>query len=189
MRSRFQPLLSVAGGLLAVFTLAGLAAQGCTRSKDEGSMAKPTEMSGMLHGSGSHHAAGNVYLVTMGDKQKIQFTPDFKADTGPDVYVLLSKSEAPDAGSVQLGKLKHFSGKQTVDVPTKVDVSQYPYLLLWSKKDKAVIGMTQLAEADRSFEAPMVHGAMSGMGHSTMPPGQHKMGNDKMGNDSQPQKH
>jgi len=178
MRSRFQPALSVAGGLLAVFTLAGLGAQGCTKSKDEGSTAKPTEMSGMLYGSGSHHAAGNVYLVPMGDTQEIQFAPDFEADAGPEVYVLLSKSAAPDTSSVQLGKLEHFTGKQTVEVPTKVDVRQYPYLLLWSKQDKAVIGMTQLVEPDRSFEAPMIHGAMSGMDHSKMPPGQLKMGND-----------
>jgi hypothetical protein len=170
---RFQPPLSVAGGFLAVFTLAALGAQGCTRSKEQGSMAKATDMSGILYGSGSHHAAGTVYLVTMGDKQLIQFTPDFEVDTGPQVYVLLSKTAAPDTGSVQVGKLEHFSGKQTVDVPAKIDVGQYPYLLLW----------TELVEADRSFEAPMVHGAMSGMGHSTMPPGQHKMGND-----SQPQK-
>jgi hypothetical protein len=154
-------------------------------------MAKPTEMSGPLHGSGSHHAAGTVYLVTMGDKQLIQFTPDFKADAGPDVYVLLSKSAAPDTGSVQLGKLEHFTGKQTIDVPTNVNVGQYPYLLLWSRKGNAVIGMTELVEPDRSAEAPMRmdHGAMSGMDHSKMPPGQHKMGEDKMGNDSQPQKH
>jgi hypothetical protein len=180
MQSRFQPLQSVAGTvLLAILPIAGLQAQGSTTSKDKGSMAKPTELSGMLQGTASHHAAGNVYLVTMGDKQLIQFAPDFKVDVGPDVYLLLSKLEAPNAGSVQLGKLKHFSGKQTVAVPTKVDVSQYPYLLLWSKQDEAVIGMAQLVEADRSFEAPMVHGAMSGMDHSTMPPAQHKMDEGK----------
>ena len=166
MQSRFQPLLSLAGTvLLAALPLTGLAAQGATMSKDEGSMAKPTAMSGMLHGAGGHHATGTVHLVAKGDQHQIHFTPDFKAGSSSDVYVVLSKSEAPEAGSVQLGKLKHVAGEQTIDVPAKVDVSQYSHLLLWSKKDNAVIGMTDLAEAGMSMD------------------------HEKMGHDSQPQQH
>jgi hypothetical protein len=180
MQSRFQPLLSFAGTvLLAVLPLAGLAAQSTTMSKDEGSMAKSTAMSGMLHGAGGHRATGTVHLVAKGDKHQIHFTPDFKADAGSDVYVVLSKSEAPEAGSVQLGRLKHVAGEQTVEVPAKVDVSQYSHLLLWSKKDNVVIGMTDLADAGMSMD----HDKMSGgMEHPTM-------GKDKMGHDSQPPQH
>ena len=176
MRSRFQPLLSLAGtGLLAVLPLAGLQAQGTTMSKDHGSMAKPAPMSGMLHGAGNHHAAGTVHLLVTGDKHQIHFTSDFKADAGHDVHVLLGKSEAPAAESVDLGRLKHPAGEQMVDIPAKVDVSQYSHLLLWNKKDNTVIAMADLTTPGTSMDdGKMDHDKMDhdkmggGMEHSTM---------------------
>ena len=75
-----------------------------------------------------------------------------RMDKASDVYVMLAKGMAKDQGSLELGKLKKTDGAQSYDIPESANLASYSSVLLWSKKDHAVVGeamMGGMARRDR----------------------------------------
>lgn len=99
--------------------------------------------------AGGHKATGTAELVTKDGRSQLKLSDDFSVEKGPDVYVVLSPSAAmAPSGTKQLGKVKHFSGAQTFDVPAGVDLSTFTHVVLWCKKFDVLMGTAELAAGD-----------------------------------------
>lgn len=114
----------------------------------------------MFMGAENHHAAGDYEIVEVKGKQQLKFTDDFSVDQAPDLRVILSAGDIPDAAALDLGKLKKVKGGQSYDLPKGTDLSKYTRLLVWSKKTNQTVASAEL------------HGAGKGM--------MDKMGKDEM---------
>ncbi len=110
---------------------------------------------GMIGGAEGHKASGAFEITTANGKSQVKLGDDFSVEKGPDVYVLLSRSEkGGQSGSVNLGKLKKFSGAQTFDVPAGTELSGFSHLVLWCKKYDVNMATASLAS---SGDAEQMH--------------------------------
>ena len=149
-------------GLLALLTLgarAPLAAQqdqmqhgemkkdGMGMGKDGTAMDHGMTMAphGTFAGSGGHNAGGSYAFVAEGDKTVLELGTDFSVEKAPDVEVVLSAGPSVSEGAVFLGRLSKFSGPQVFEVPSGTDLEAFSHILLWSRKDKAALGVASLA--------------------------------------------
>lgn len=62
--------------------------------------------------------------------------------------MVLSHDEKGGSNGLSLGKLKKFSGDQTLAIPAGTDLSGYSHVALWCKKYDANMGAAPLASAD-----------------------------------------
>lgn len=127
---------------------------------------------GTFSGAMNHSVSGSYAVVGSGKDRKLEFGSDFRVDKGSDVYVILGKGMTRDQGSLELGKLKKLDGAQSYNIPESADLASYSSVLLWSRKDNAVVG-----------EAMMGHDAMGSMDHGSMDKGA-MMGQPGMTKDS-----
>ena len=74
---------------------------------------------------------------------------------------MLGKGMTKDQGSLELGKLRKADGAQSYDIPESANLAGYSTVLLWSKKDKAVVGEATMGS----------HGTMGSMDHGSMDKG------------------
>lgn len=109
---------------------------------DHGMMTAPH---GTFAGSGGHSASGSYAFVTEGDRTVLKLGPDFSVEKAPDVEVVLSAGPSVSKGAVFLGRLSKLSGPQVFEVPSGTDLEAFSHILLWSRKDKAALGVASLA--------------------------------------------
>jgi hypothetical protein len=151
------------GTLAAIVVLAAtspLAAQQ-TMSNDKamaGNRTMAMGTRGTFSGAMNHAASGSYAVIGSGKDRKLELGNDFNVDQSSDVYVVLAKGMAKDQGSLDLGKLRKAEGAQSFDIPESANLASFTSVLLWSKKDKAVIGEAPLGD----------HGSMGAMDHGAM---------------------
>ncbi|MEP6689314.1 MAG: DM13 domain-containing protein [Gemmatimonadales bacterium] len=107
---------------------------------------------GMIGGAEGHKAGGAFEITTANGKSQVKLGDDFTVEKGPDVYVLLSRSEkgGPN-GTVNLGKLQKFGGAQAYAVPAGTDLSEFSHLVLWCKKYNVTMGTASLASSGEAM--------------------------------------
>lgn len=77
----------------------------------------------------AHTTTGTVTVNS--DKTKISFN-NFKTDPGPKLVIYLSSDyKKPDSDFIDLGDIKGVSGNYTYDLPSKVDLTKYKYVVVW----------------------------------------------------------
>lgn len=103
---------------------------------------------GAFGGIDGHKAQGAFDITTANGKSQLHLGKDFSVDKGPDVYVVLGRGEKGGPTGLSLGKLKKFSGEQTLAIPAGTDLSGYTHVVLWCKKYDATMGAAPLASAD-----------------------------------------
>ena len=103
---------------------------------------------GAFAGAEGHKAAGSFALVKEGDQTVLKLGDDFRAEKGPDVYLVLSNGPKVSTGAVFLGKLSKLSGAQVFAVPPGTDLGAFTHVVLWSKKDNVAFGAASLAAGD-----------------------------------------
>ncbi len=88
-----------------------------------------------LH-DGEYVMEGTVFLERFEDGSlQLRFGDDFKTQSGPDVQVFLSNDSTSIAGAVMIADIgpgdgiNHFEGALTLDVPSGIDINDYPYLI------------------------------------------------------------
>jgi hypothetical protein len=144
-----------------VLLLAPLGAVPALRAQEDAAMMKDKAMQGplaegMFAGSEEHEAAGTVHLVGSGTGHRLHFTPDFKVERGPDVYVTLTDSTGRVTGSsLVLAKLTKFSGEQVFDLPAGAEPARYARVVLWCKKYRVKMGEAPLAMAGKGMDGMM----------------------------------
>ncbi len=107
---------------------------------------------GRLEGK-AHQTSGRATIYKTADgKQYLRLT-DFTTSNGPDVHVLLARSD--DSGlteqivkgqldSVELGSLKGNQGDQNYDLPASVDLTKYNAVTIYCERFHAVFGVARL---------------------------------------------
>lgn len=152
--------------LVALAVMTGVAAPAMAQSmSNDKAMASDkmmaTGMKGTFSGAMNHSVSGSYALTGSGKERKLEFGNDFRMDKASDVYVMLGKGMMKDQGSLELGKLKKTDGAQSYDIPESANLASYSTVLLWSKKDKAVVGEATMGG----------HDAMGSMDHGSMDKG------------------
>jgi Electron transfer DM13 len=80
-------------------------------------------------GTAGHSASGTVRIVEAGGKRYIRYE-NFKTINGPDIYVYLAK-DLDAKEFVNIGRVRATEGNINYEIPTGVNVDDYPYVLTW----------------------------------------------------------
>lgn len=79
--------------------------------------------------SGAHTTSGTASIDQ--DESTLTLT-NFKTDSGPDLNIYLSKSNADVTSDfIDLGDIKGVDGNYTYDLPDNTDYTQYKYVVVW----------------------------------------------------------
>jgi hypothetical protein len=95
-------------------------------------------------GAGSYKVEGDVSIITEDGKSKIIVSENFKASTGPSLFLMLTNHTNGSymvvnnnpvingiSAQISLTRLIKFQGEMSWDVPEGVDVKNYKYALLY----------------------------------------------------------
>ena len=109
---------------------------------------------GRLEGK-AHQTSGRATIYKAPDgKQYLRLT-DFSTSNGPDVHVLLARSDdssltqeivESQLDSVELGSLKGNQGDQNYDLPASVDLQKYNAAVIYCEQFHAVFGVARLEQ-------------------------------------------
>ncbi|MDF5732342.1 MAG: DM13 domain-containing protein [Rhizonema sp. PD38] len=101
--------------------------------------------------AGEHPTQGTVSIVTENGKRYLVLSQDFKSVKGPDLHVIMYKTDAPPKGGLKkadyyiLAPLKNISGTQRYAIPGKVNVANYKSVAIWCQKFNATFGYAPLS--------------------------------------------
>ena len=110
------------------------------------------EYTGRLEGN-AHQTSGRATIYKSPDGKQYLRLSDFTTSNGPDVHVVLARSEDPDLqqeivkgnlDSVELGTLKGNQGDQNYDLPATADVAKYGAVAIYCERFHAVFGLAKL---------------------------------------------
>ena len=94
-----------------------------------------------------HETSGDATVLDTADGQFLRFD-DFRTSNGPDLRVFLVPAGATDVSdAIDLGPLKGNVGAQNYELPSTVDLSQYPQVLVWCVRFGSPFGAATLAAA------------------------------------------
>lgn len=82
-------------------------------------------------GTVGHPAEGIARIVRADGKTYLRYG-NFKTLNGPDLFVYLA-SDKDASDFVSLGRLKATEGNVNYEIPADVDLSNYPYALVWCR--------------------------------------------------------
>jgi len=107
---------------------------------------------GKLEGS-LHQTSGRATIYNTADGKRYLRLSDFTTSNGPDVHVLLVRSDdkalnqeiiKDKLDSVELGSLKGNQGDQNYDLPAAVDLNQYQAVVIYCERFHAIFGVARL---------------------------------------------
>jgi len=86
---------------------------------------------------------GTARFVTINGIQYLELK-DFKTDDGPDLFVILHRSDKPESYEqkdyINLGRLKKLDGDQLYRLPNNIDLSKYSSAVIWCKQFNVTMG-------------------------------------------------
>lgn len=100
-----------------------------------------------------HQTIGRATIYETADGRRYLRLSDFSTSNGPDVHVLLARTEDKaleqeiikgSLDSVELGALKGNQGDQNYDLPATADLNQYRAVVIYCERFHAVFGVTKL---------------------------------------------
>ena len=100
-----------------------------------------------------HATSGRATIYKSPDGKQYLRLSDFTTSNGPDVHVLLVRSNDQalgqeivkgDMDSVELGSLKGNQGDQNYDLPVAVDLNQYQAVAIYCERFHAIFGVARL---------------------------------------------
>lgn len=94
--------------------------------------------------SGAHSTEGTVRIVREDGKQYLEFDGNFRTDSGPDLFVLLHRSDKPERYNeedyLSLGRLEGTSGTQRYAIPDDEDLDSYASAVIWCRRFNVTFG-------------------------------------------------
>lgn len=148
---KFQHLAII--GILTVVTI------GCTRevtsntteTKEQATTttASPAAASGTFK-AGEHPTQGAVSVVTEQGKRYLEFNQNFKTDQGPDLFVILYRTDTPPKSGIKqkdyvsIARLQKNNGSQRYALPDKVKLADFGSVAIWCRKFNATFGYASL---------------------------------------------
>ena len=107
---------------------------------------------GRLEGK-AHQTSGRATIYKAPDgKQYLRLT-DFTTSNGPDVHVVLARSDDKDLGQeivkgdldrIELGTLKANQGDQDYDLPATADLTKFSSVVIYCERFHAIFGEAKL---------------------------------------------
>jgi Electron transfer DM13 len=103
--------------------------------------------------AGEHPTQGKVKVVTEEGKRYLEFDQNFKTDKGPDLYVILHRSDAPPQSGIKekdyvsIAKLQKTSGTQRYALPEAVKLGEFKSVAIWCRKFNATFGYAALGNS------------------------------------------
>ncbi|HET7107526.1 MAG TPA: DM13 domain-containing protein [Candidatus Acidoferrum sp.] len=100
-----------------------------------------------------HQTSGRATIYKSADGKQFLRLTDFTTSNGPDVHVLLVRSNEKafgqeivkgDLDGVELGALKGNQGDQNYDLPTGLDLNQYQAVTIYCQRFHAIFGVAKL---------------------------------------------
>ncbi|MGI8501352.1 MAG: DM13 domain-containing protein [Hassallia sp.] len=102
--------------------------------------------------AGEHPTQGTVRVVTEKGKRYLEFDQSFKTDNGPDLYVILHRSDAPPISGIKkkdyasIARLQKTSGVQRYAIPNNVKLADFRSVAVWCRKFNATFGYAPLGK-------------------------------------------
>ena len=98
-----------------------------------------------------HPTQGQASIVKEGNNFYLKLNSDFQTDRGPDLKVILHRSETvnlkvEEGDYVNLGALQQFSGNQLYEIPENIDLSEYNSVAIWCEQFNATFGYAPLTK-------------------------------------------
>jgi hypothetical protein len=140
-------IVLIVAGVLVVVALAYFLFSGSPEGMIDEEFPGNGEGNATIIASGSfqdsaHPTQGEALFIEMDDSMILRFE-DFKTDSGPGLYVYLSKdTNANDY--VDLGKLKAIEGNMNYDVPAGTNTTKYDHVLIWCEPFSVLFGYAEL---------------------------------------------
>lgn len=109
---------------------------------------------GRLEGK-AHETSGRATIYKSSDGQEYLRLSDFTTSNGPDVHVVLARSDDKSLSEkivngqlddVELGSLKGNQGDQNYDLPASVDLQKYNAVVIYCERFHAVFGVGRLEQ-------------------------------------------
>jgi Electron transfer DM13 len=105
--------------------------------------------------AGEHPTQGSLRVLTYKnrqneDRQYIELGRNFKTDEGPDLYLILHRSDAPpvsgikEADYISVARLRKVNGLQRYVLPKNINLADYKSVAVWCKKFNATFGYATL---------------------------------------------
>lgn len=106
--------------------------------------------------AGEHPTQGTAQIIEENGQRYIEFTEDFRTDSGPDLFVILHRSNDvigttnPPAHGIQEGDyvtiepLQQVSGAQRYLIPDTVNVADFQSIAIWCRQFNATFGAASL---------------------------------------------
>ena len=100
-----------------------------------------------------HQTSGRATIYKAADGKQFLRLSDFTTSNGPDVHVLLVRSNEKalgqeivkgDLDGVELGALKGNQGDQNYDLPATADLNQYQAVAIYCERFHAIFGVAKL---------------------------------------------
>jgi hypothetical protein len=100
-----------------------------------------------------HQTSGRATIYKSADGKRFLRLSDFTTSNGPDVHVLLVRSNEKvlgqeivkgDLDGVELGALKGNQGDQNYDLPATLDLNQYQAVTIYCERFHAIFGVAKL---------------------------------------------
>lgn len=92
-----------------------------------------------------HYTIGDALLIETEPGKFTLRVENFSVRNGPDVFVLLSKTNDYNGEALNLGGLKGTDGAFNYEVPAGTDVSQYKSAIIWCRQFDVLFGHAELA--------------------------------------------
>jgi Electron transfer DM13 len=109
---------------------------------------------GLLEGK-AHQTSGRATIYKTADGKEYLRLTDFSTSNGPDVHVLLARSDDENLkqeivkgqlDSIELGPLKGNQGDQNYDLPASSDLQEYDAAVIYCERFHAVFGLARLQQ-------------------------------------------
>lgn len=100
--------------------------------------------------AGEHPTQGTVSIITEQGKRYLEFDHNFKTDKGPDLFVILHRSDAPPISGIKekdyvnIAPLQKISGNQRYALPENVNVRDFKSVAIWCRQFNATFGYATL---------------------------------------------
>ena len=94
-------------------------------------------------------AEGTFKIITVDEKQYIEFSDDFKVSKGPDLEIILHKnnvvaSSISEKDYISLAPIQSFSGNQRYEIPENVNLDDYASVAVWCEDFNVTFGYAEL---------------------------------------------
>lgn len=135
-------------GFVGILTI-GCTGQTVTQTPTATTVASPDVKPGNFQ-NGEHPTQGKVSVVQAAETNYLEFDQNFKTDQGPDLYVILYRSEKPPISGIKekdyvsIARLQKITGNQRYALPKNINLQEFKSVAIWCQKFNATFGYAVL---------------------------------------------